>query len=168
MWVLFLKSKDDACHELETILMDIKHLHARHHSQSGAFAPAIKFDSDYVFEAAVTRQMCARLGVGVQFSASYAHHMLGKAERPWRTSRGSACAMLHSMSVPNSMWSCVVIIVVYLRNRTYIRSVGLSGGISLVASPSLSLRRRCLTHPIPRLRVRRLRQSARQAASESR
>jgi hypothetical protein len=82
MWVRFLKSKDDACYELESILMDIKHLHARHHSQSGAFAPVIKFDSDYMFEAAVTRQMCARLGVGVQVSAPYAHHMLGKAERP--------------------------------------------------------------------------------------
>jgi hypothetical protein len=82
MWVRFLKSKDDACAELETILLDIKHLHARHHSQSGAIAPVIKFDSDFVFEAIFSRHMCARLGVGVQFSASYAHHMLGKAERP--------------------------------------------------------------------------------------
>jgi hypothetical protein len=57
MWVRFLKSKDDACSELETILLDIKHLHARHHSQSGAFAPVLKFDSDSVFEIAVTRQM---------------------------------------------------------------------------------------------------------------
>jgi hypothetical protein len=31
-------------------------------------APVIKFDSDYVFEAAPTRHMCARMGVGVQFS----------------------------------------------------------------------------------------------------
>jgi hypothetical protein len=82
MWVRFLKSRDDACSELETILLDIKHLHARHLSQSGAFAPVIKFDSDYVLEAVVTRQMCARLGVGVQFSAPYSYHMLGKAERP--------------------------------------------------------------------------------------
>jgi hypothetical protein len=29
------------------------------------------------------------------------------------------------------MWSCVVSTVVYLRNRTYIRSVGLTGGVSL-------------------------------------
>jgi hypothetical protein len=55
MWARFLKPKDDACSELETILPDIKHLHARHHSQSGAFEPVIKFDSDSVFEAAVTR-----------------------------------------------------------------------------------------------------------------
>jgi hypothetical protein len=39
MWVRFLKSKDDVCSELETTLLDIKHLHARHNSQSGAFAP---------------------------------------------------------------------------------------------------------------------------------
>jgi hypothetical protein len=66
MWVRFLKSKDDACSELITILLDIKHLHARHHSQSGAFALlVIKFDSDFVFEAAITRQMCAQVGVGV-------------------------------------------------------------------------------------------------------
>jgi hypothetical protein len=75
--------------------------------------------------------MCARMGVGVQFSASYAHHMLGKAERPWRTLRDNASAMLHDMAVPNSMWSCAVITVVYLRNRTYSRSVGLTGGIPL-------------------------------------
>jgi hypothetical protein len=55
MWVRFLKSKDDACCELETIMLDIKHLHARHHSHSGAFAPVIKFDSDSMFEVVVTR-----------------------------------------------------------------------------------------------------------------
>jgi hypothetical protein len=69
--------------------------------------------------------MCARMGVVAQFCAPYAHHMFGKAERPWRTIRDS-------MAVPNSMWSCVVNIVVYLRNRTYNRSVGLSGGIPLI------------------------------------
>ena len=57
--------------------------------------------------------------------------MLGKAGRQWRTIRDNAYAMLHSMPVPNSMWSCVVNTVVYLRNRTYSRSVGLTGGIPL-------------------------------------
>jgi hypothetical protein len=71
------------------------------------------------------------LGVGVQFSAPYAHHMLGKAERPWRTIRDNTFAMLHSMAVPNSMWSSAVSTIVYLRNRTYSRSVGLTGGIPL-------------------------------------
>jgi hypothetical protein len=131
MWVRFLKSKDDACSELETILLEIKHLHARHHSQSGAFAPVLKLDSDSVFEALVTRQMCAHLGVGVQFSAPYAHHMLGKAERPWRTIRNNASAMLHSIAVPNFMWSCAVNTVVYLCNRTYSRSGGPNGGVPL-------------------------------------
>jgi hypothetical protein len=60
-------------------------LYARHHSHPGAFAPVLKFDSDSAFEAAVTRQMCARMGVGVQFSAPYAQYILGKAERPRRT-----------------------------------------------------------------------------------
>jgi hypothetical protein len=91
----------------------------------------MKFDSDYVFEAAVTRHVCARLGVGVHFSPPYAHHMLGKAERPWRTIRDNASATLHSMAVPNSKWSYVVTTDVYLRNRTYIRSVGLTSGIPL-------------------------------------
>jgi hypothetical protein len=39
--------------------------------------------------------------------------------------------MLHNMIVPNSMWSCAASNVVYLRNRTYNRSVGLTGGITL-------------------------------------
>jgi hypothetical protein len=82
MWMRFLKCKDDACFELETIMLDIQHLHARQHAHSGAFAPVIEFDSDSVFEAVVNRLMCARLGVGVMFSAPYAQHMLGKAERP--------------------------------------------------------------------------------------
>jgi hypothetical protein len=107
-------------------MLDIRHLHARYHSHSGAFAPLLKFDSDYVFEATITRQMCALLGVVVQFSALYDHHMLGKAEGPWRTLRDDASAMLHIMAVPNPMWSCAVSIVVYLRNRTYNPSVGLS------------------------------------------
>jgi hypothetical protein len=65
--------------ELESTLLEIRHLHARHHSSSGTFAHVIKFDSDYVFEANVTSQMCARMGVGVQLLVPYAHHMLGKA-----------------------------------------------------------------------------------------
>jgi hypothetical protein len=44
MWVRFLTSKDDTCTELENIMLELGH--ARHHSQSGAFAPVIKFDSD--------------------------------------------------------------------------------------------------------------------------
>jgi hypothetical protein len=39
--------------------------------------------------------------------------------------------MLDNMAVPNSMWSCAVSTIVYLRNRTYTRSVGPSGGIPL-------------------------------------
>jgi hypothetical protein len=50
-------------------MLEIRLLHARHHSHSGDFAPVLKFESDYVFEAAATRQMCACMGVGVQFCA---------------------------------------------------------------------------------------------------
>jgi hypothetical protein len=126
-----LQSKEDTCTNLERILLELRHLHARHHSQFGAFAPIIKFESNFVFEATKTRQMCARMGVGVQFSAPYAHHMPGKAERPWRTLRDNAYAMLHIMAVPSFMWSCAVNIAMYLRNRTYNRSVDLSGGAPL-------------------------------------
>jgi hypothetical protein len=112
-------------------MLEVMHLHARHHSKSGDFAPILKFDSDSVFEATSTRKICARIGVGVQFSAPYAHHMLGKGERPWRTIKDNASAMLHCMAIPNSMWSCVVSTVVYMRNRTYNRSVGLTGGAPL-------------------------------------
>jgi hypothetical protein len=126
-----LKSKEDTCTKLESIPLELRHLHARHHSHSGAFAPVIKFDSDYVFEAAPIRQMGARMCVGVQFSAPYAHHMLGKAEHPRQTIRDNAFAMLHNMAVPNFMCSCDVNTVVYMRNRTYSRSVGHSGGVPL-------------------------------------
>ena len=129
MWVRFLKSKDETCAQLETILLDARHTHARYHSHLHAFAPFLKFDSDSVFEAANTQLMCARLGFSTQFSAPYAHHMLGKAERPWRTLRDCASSMLHAMSVPNSMWSCAISTVVHLRNRTYSRAVGPSGGV---------------------------------------
>jgi transposase InsO family protein len=99
MWVRFLKSKDDIRSNLETILLEIRHLHARHHSQSGALTPILKSDSDSIFKAAMTPEMCARMGVGVQFSAPCAYHMLGKAERPWRTIKDNAFAMLDSMAV---------------------------------------------------------------------
>jgi hypothetical protein len=35
------------------------------------------------------------------------------------------------MYVPNSMRSCAVITILYLRNRTFSRAVGLSGGVPL-------------------------------------
>jgi hypothetical protein len=130
MCVRFLKYKDDTRSKLESILLDIRHLHARYYS-TDTFPPIILFDSDSVFDAAVTRQICARLSVGVQSSAPYAHNMLSKAERPRRTIRDNASAMLHNMYVPNFMWSCAVSIVVYLRNRTFSRTVGPSGGVPL-------------------------------------
>jgi hypothetical protein len=104
MCVRFLRSKDDTCTHLESILHEIRHVHAQHHSSSSAFAPILKFDADSVFEATATRLMCSRFGVGVQYSAPYAHHMLGKAERPWRTRRDNAYAPLHNMSVVSSIW----------------------------------------------------------------
>jgi hypothetical protein len=55
--------------------------------------------------------------------------MLGKAKRRWRTIQGNAFAMLHNMAVSISMWSCAVSTIVYLRNRTYNRSVGLSRSV---------------------------------------
>jgi hypothetical protein len=64
MWVQFLKSKDDTCSEQESI-SGILHMYARYHSSSCVFAHVLKFDSDSVFVATVTRQMCGRLGVGV-------------------------------------------------------------------------------------------------------
>jgi hypothetical protein len=131
MWGRFLKSKDETRANLESILLDARHTHARFHSQQHAFAPFLKFDSDSVFEAANTQLMCTRLGFSTQFSAPYAHHMLGKAERPWRTLRDCASSMLHSLSVPNSMWSCAISTVGHLRNRTYSRAVGPSGGVPI-------------------------------------
>jgi hypothetical protein len=131
MWVRFLKSEDETCPPLVSILLEIRHTHARHHSSSGAFAAVLKFDSDPVLEATATRLMGGRLGVGIQYSAPYAHHMLGKAERPWRTLRDSAYALLHGMSVPNSMWSCAISTVVYLRDRMCSRVVGASSGVPL-------------------------------------
>jgi hypothetical protein len=84
-WVRFLESKDDTCSELdEPILLEVRYLHARFQYASSAIAAVLKFDSYSVFEAKATRHICGRLGVGVQFSPPYAHHMLGKAERPWR------------------------------------------------------------------------------------
>jgi hypothetical protein len=65
--------------------------------------------------------------------------MLGKTERPWRTIRDNAFAMMHNMSVPNAMWSCAISIVVYLRNRTFTRAVGLSGGVPLTLLAQVEL-----------------------------
>jgi hypothetical protein len=67
----------------------------------------------------------------VQFSAPYTHHMLGKIKCPWRTIWDNSLAMLHGMYVPNSMWPCAVRIIVYLRNSTFRRAVGPSGGVPL-------------------------------------
>jgi hypothetical protein len=39
--------------------------------------------------------------------------------------------MLDAMSAPNNMWSCAINTIVYLRNRTYSRAIGPSGGVPL-------------------------------------
>jgi hypothetical protein len=57
--------------------------------------------------------------------------MFGKAERPWRTLRENASAMMHIMSVSNSVWSCAVSTVVSLRNRTFSRANNLSSGVRI-------------------------------------
>jgi hypothetical protein len=71
------------------------------------------------------------MGVVVQVLAPYSHNMLGKAESPWRTVRDNASAMLPNMAVPNFMWSCIVITVVYLRNPSYNRCIGLTVGVPI-------------------------------------
>jgi hypothetical protein len=82
IWVKFTETKDESCGLLEAVLLEIKHLHAKHHATTSAFAPILDFDSDTVFDTAETLHLCARLGVGTQFSAPYAHKVMGKAERP--------------------------------------------------------------------------------------
>jgi hypothetical protein len=62
------------------------------------------------------------------FSAPYAHHMLGKAERKWCTLRDGASSMLHAISVPFNIWSCAINTVVHLRNRAFTIAVGPFGG----------------------------------------
>jgi hypothetical protein len=98
--------------------MEVRHIHARFHYESGAFAPAPKFDGDAVFEAAATCRIFWKMGVGIQFSAPHPHQMMGNEERLWHTLRDNASAMMQNMYVPSSMWSCAVNIVAYLRNRT--------------------------------------------------
>jgi hypothetical protein len=39
--------------------------------------------------------------------------------------------MMHNMSFPHAMWSCAVSTVFHLRNRTFSRALGLSGGVPL-------------------------------------
>jgi hypothetical protein len=131
MWVRFLKSKDDTCSERELVLVEVRHMHAWYHFAYRAFAPVLKFDYDSVFKAYARRQMCGILDGGVQFSAPYAHHMLRKAERPWRTIQDNAFAMMHNMLVPTAMRSCAVSTLVYFRNLTFSRAVGPSGGVPL-------------------------------------
>jgi hypothetical protein len=120
MWVRFLKSKDKTCAKLETILLDARHTHARFHSHLHAFAPFLKFDSDSVFEAANTQLTCTRLAFNTQFSAPYAHHMLGKAERPWRTqcfTQGlclTTCGHARSAQWSTSVTVLIVALLVHL------------------------------------------------------
>jgi hypothetical protein len=38
MWVRFMKTKDESCALLESILLEIKHLHAKHHAHTSALA----------------------------------------------------------------------------------------------------------------------------------
>jgi hypothetical protein len=70
MWVRFLKSKDETCAKLETILLDVRHTHARFHSHQHAFAPFLK----------------VRLGLGVRGSQHAAQHAWGSSlSSPHRT-----------------------------------------------------------------------------------
>jgi hypothetical protein len=54
MWVRFMKSKDETCSKLETVLLDERNIHAKCHSQLHAFAPFIKYDTYFVLEAIET------------------------------------------------------------------------------------------------------------------
>jgi hypothetical protein len=58
--------------------MELRHLPAMFHCEYGVIAHVLKLDSYSVFEVAATRMMCRKLGVGIQFSTPYSHHMLGK------------------------------------------------------------------------------------------
>jgi hypothetical protein len=63
----FHVSEDESCGLLYCISLEVKHLHAKHHTRTSAFTPTLKFASDTVFEASETLHMCAQVGVGTQF-----------------------------------------------------------------------------------------------------
>jgi hypothetical protein len=79
------------------------------------------------------------LGLLMSRSISNTDPLLDKAERPWRSIRDNAYAMMDSIAVPNSMWLFAVSTVVYFRNRTFSRVVGLSGGVPLTLLMSTTL-----------------------------
>jgi hypothetical protein len=162
MWVRFLKSMDGACSELETILLDIQHLHVRHHSHTCAFAPVTKCDSDSVFEAAVTCQCAPASASGYN---SLPHMHITCSAKPNAHGALSGTVLLRCSTTWPSPIRCGHALSTLLCTSATARTTARSA--SLVAFLSLSLRRRCLTHPNSRLRVRRLRQSARQTTSET-
>jgi hypothetical protein len=136
MWVRFLKSKDDTCLELEYILLEIRHSHALYHSSSDAITLSLNLTR--------TRSLRPLLPVkcvlGWVSVCSFPRHMLTTCSARQNT-RGAQFGTTrrqcyNSMFVPNSMWSCAVSIVVYLRNHTFSRAVGPSGGAPLTLHTS--------------------------------
>jgi hypothetical protein len=87
-----------------------------------------------MFEAAYTQFIIAKLGVLTHFSAPYAHDMLGKAERPWRTIRECEFSKSFTIPVSTSMWSSGMRTTMYLCKCTFSRTFGTCGGVLLTFS----------------------------------
>ena len=93
------------------------------------FACTLRADRDSVYLWQDLRDVLFEMNVETEYTVPYAHWMLGKCERMWRTLTYAAQAMMSDCGLPKQFWHYAILAAVHIKNRSYSTGAGPSGGI---------------------------------------
>jgi hypothetical protein len=141
MWARFPNSKDDACSELEIILPDIKHLHARAHPNWANSLPSENLTRTLTLKLQ-SPVRCAR--TSASGSSSLPHTPITCSAKPNVLGALSETMRRRCSTVWPFLTPCGHALSTLLCTSATVRTVARSA--PMVASPSPSLRRMCLAH----------------------
>jgi Integrase core domain len=113
--VEFLKAKSEVQQHVQEYLA--------YHIACNNTPLTICVDQGTVFINEPMKNWCAQRGIEIQMTAPYLPFQNGIAERMNRTLMELVCTIICAQKLPEFLWECTVSHAVYLRNRSYSRSI---------------------------------------------
>ena len=127
-WIQFVHKKSDIIYALPRIMRQIRFDFTKLYPTE-TFACTLRADRDSVYLWQDLRDVLFEMNVETEYTVPYAHWMLGKCERMWRTLTYAAQAMMSDCGLPKQFWHYAILAAVHIKNRSYSTGAGPSGGI---------------------------------------
>ena len=127
-WIQFVHKKSDIIFALPRIMRQIRFEFTKLYPTE-TFACTLRADRDAVYIWQDLRDVLFAMNVHTEYTVPYAHWMLGKCERMWRTLTYAAQAIMSDCGLPKQFWHYAIMAAVHIKNRSYSTGAGTNGGI---------------------------------------